>query len=164
MKTPSPLLAATVGILLSSANPASARPPRVSQVPNGAEFGCALCHVSPSGGTDLDVFGEQVLTMGLNGTGATATVNWPAIVDLDADGDGLTNGEEVDDPDGDEIPNGEFEVSDPGDANDPGDPDDTGAPDPVDPGDASGCSTTGAAPALAMGLGLPPLGLYRRRR
>ncbi len=108
-------LIAMVGVLGWSHN-AEARAQRVSQIPNGSTFQCSGCHVSPSGGAELNAFGQQVndtLTM----PGATGKVDWAAVYDMDADGDGASNGAELGDPAGAWVegdPNPEF-VSDPND-------------------------------------------------
>ena len=70
---------------------------RRGQVPNGGQIGCVLCHVDPEGGGRLNVFGQLVEDGYLDG----GNVVWgPALAALDADGDGVTNGEELLDPDG----------------------------------------------------------------
>lgn len=76
---------------LSMMHHASARSYRVTQVPNNT-WGCGLCHQGASGGP-RNPFGLDVGAT-LNG----ADVNWSAICDLDSDGDGYTNGEELGDP------------------------------------------------------------------
>lgn len=75
-----------------------AREYRVNQVPNGTVFRCAMCHINPNGGGANSVFGVQVRTGFLDAIG---NVLWgPALAALDADGDGETNGQELQDPDG----------------------------------------------------------------
>ncbi len=160
LRRPSLFLGAlAVAITLESA--ALARPARVNQIPNGDVFRCLTCHEQSNGGT-RNAFGLQV-EQTLIGSGSTATVDWPAVAPLDADGDGLTNGEELADPDGDGTPGG-GSVSNPGDANDPGEAD----PDPMDTLDtgddepASGCDHTGGTPLGAV-AGAAALLLLRRR-
>ena len=84
-------------VTLIAADSADARRHRPLQVPNGGAIGCALCHVSPSGGGPRNVFGEMVLS----GFLSDGDVVWgPELAALDADGDGATNGEELLDPEG----------------------------------------------------------------
>ncbi|MFA7325320.1 MAG: T9SS type A sorting domain-containing protein [Candidatus Kapaibacterium sp.] len=72
---------------------------RVNQVPNGKKFSCVGCHVSPYGGGERNPFGETV-NDNLSGPASTANVRWDLIFNIDSDGDGFTNGEELQDPDG----------------------------------------------------------------
>ncbi len=65
-----------------------------SSVPNGASFGCALCHLG-AGGTPMNCFGNQVKNSLTSGS-----VDWSSLYDLDADEDQFTNGEELGDPNG----------------------------------------------------------------
>lgn len=75
---------------------ADARPFRVNQYPHGSEFGCAGCHFNPAGGGPRNSFGQDVESTLNNGN-----VDWgPALAGMDSDGDGFTNGEELQDPDG----------------------------------------------------------------
>lgn len=74
----------------------SAKPFRVNQIPNGNVNSCLNCHKSQFGGLPLSSFGSQVLSVGLNGE----NVDWLALYNLDADGDGFTNGQELLDPNG----------------------------------------------------------------
>ena len=68
---------------------------RVSQLPNGSVIGCASCHVSAAGGGARTSFGEQVRTSFL----VDSNVDWgPALAAEDADGDGFSNGHELEDP------------------------------------------------------------------
>lgn len=146
---------------LMTSSPASARSPRVSQIPNGTVFACQTCHTAATGGP-RNAFGLQVEST-LAPPVETAIVDWSAVFDLDADGDGRTNGAELGDPDGDGVPDPEADVTSPADADDP--PNvavDTG---PMDTGmdDEGGCNT-GVAPmsaGLLLGLGLA---VRRRRR
>ena len=72
---------------------------RVSQIPNGSAFQCANCHVSAGGGGARTAFGETVRSGFL--TSPTGNVVWgPDLAAIDSDGDGFTNGEELQDPNG----------------------------------------------------------------
>ena len=94
-----------VALSLGLTSVAEARSQRVDQIPNGDEYSCTTCHLStfPTGPQDAErnAFGEQV-EANLVGSGdmASMEVDWQAVYDLDADGDGYTNGEELGDPDG----------------------------------------------------------------
>lgn len=79
------------GAVIGSGSDAEARSFRVSQTPGGNLYSCGLCHGTP-GRTQ---FGQDVQRTLVGGN-----VNWSAIFDLDSDGDGLTNGEEMGDPNG----------------------------------------------------------------
>lgn len=97
--------------------PADARASRVGQLPNGSSFGCANCHVNSGGGGARNSFGLAIENGFLNGSGFSASVNWNAtIAGQDADGDGVTNGAELGDPDGDGNPDASLTVTNPGDA------------------------------------------------
>ena len=125
---------------------AFARPARTSQIPNGDVSGCANCHVNPAGGGDRNVFGSAVESGFLNGTGASATVNWNAdLAALDSDGDGATNGEELGDPDGDGVPIDGAAVTNPGE------------PAPVDEGAIQVLSFAIAGQELAEDAANPPV-------
>jgi len=156
---------AALGLLVT---PADARPPRVDQIPNGDVHECLNCHPRPNGGGGLNRFGQQV-EQNLIGSGPTATVDWPPLAPLDADSDGLTNGEELADPDGDGVPD-DGPVSNPGDPDDPGDGSEP--TEPTDSGDGGGviappeprgCDSRGGVPAAGLSLGLGLLLLRRRR-
>ncbi len=94
---------------------------RVSELPNGGEFGCANCHVSPGGGGARNDFGIEVGTNFLDPPGSSGHVQWgPALAALDSDGDGVSNGVELQDPDGtwqsgDPAPGDPLLVTNPGD-------------------------------------------------
>jgi len=97
----------------------NARSKRVDQIPNGSKFNCQNCHINEGGGGAKNDFGTQVGNNYLDNGG---DVIWGSeLAGLDADQDGSTNGQELEDPDG------EWEMgdSDPGDQSlvtNPGDP------------------------------------------
>lgn len=76
-------------ILLAASPVARARSFRVAQLPNGFEIGCTSCHEGFGGGP-RNAFGLDVDRTLVNGN-----VDWQAICDLDSDGDGYTNGQEL---------------------------------------------------------------------
>lgn len=71
------------------------RPWRVNQIPNGNKFQCANCHINVGGGGARNPFGQTVEDNLTNGN-----VRWDLIFNIDSDGDGATNGEELQDPNG----------------------------------------------------------------
>lgn len=77
--------------------PADARGFRIPQIPNGDVYGCANCHVSPGGGGARNSFGQQI---GQDFLSDGAVVWGPELAALDADGDGVSNGAELGDPNG----------------------------------------------------------------
>jgi glucose/arabinose dehydrogenase len=88
-------------VFLLAGTQAFARPFRVGQIPNGSIRGCFNCHVSPEAGGPRNAFGQQIEAGFLNPPGPTGAVVWgAALAALDADGDGLTNGTELQDPAG----------------------------------------------------------------
>jgi hypothetical protein len=91
---------------------------RVGQVPNGSKFSCNTCH-NNGGGSARNSFGQAVELI----TGSSNTNFWgPQLASIDSDGDGFTNGEELQDPNGlwnGGDPPGDFSlVTNPGDATD----------------------------------------------
>lgn len=67
---------------------------RVNQIPNGAKFGCTNCHTGFGG--PRNAFGNAVNNGFLDNGG---NVVWgPALAALDSDGDGASNGAELQDP------------------------------------------------------------------
>jgi hypothetical protein len=92
---------------------AEARNFRPARLPNGTVVSCANCHVNPAGGGTRTPFGAAVNTaIG----GATSDVAfWTAAMAMaDADGDGRTNGQELNDPEGDFTTTGTAGVTNPG--------------------------------------------------
>lgn len=88
-------LSLTMLFLISTAT-LEARSFRVAQIPNGGINGCANCHVSSAGGGARTAFGEQVRDDFLDDND---NVIWgPELAALDADGDGFSNGHELQDP------------------------------------------------------------------
>ena len=84
-------------------------PERVTQIPNGNKYQCSNCHVSPGGGGLRTPFGETVNDNLTNGK-----VRWDLIFNIDSDGDGFTNGQELLDPEGQWT----FNTPNPGNPND----------------------------------------------
>jgi uncharacterized protein (TIGR03382 family) len=99
------LRAATVATsllaLLLPTSSVEARTFRSAQIPNGSLLSCNSCHTS-GGGTPLNPFGATVESSFLApGNVGSAAVQWgPALAALDSDGDGVTNGAELGDPEG----------------------------------------------------------------
>jgi len=90
-----------------------ARSFRPGEIPNGFTNTCANCHINPAGGGPRNVFGQEVEVNFLTVPGEEGHVMWgPNLAALDSDGDGKTNGEELQDP------NGLWNIGDPP----PGDP------------------------------------------
>lgn len=100
----------TLGIV--SVPRVDARPFRPGQMPNGSVLSCANCHVNPAGGGTRTPFGNAVFAIV---GGPSSTPFWsPTLAALDSDGDGLTNGQELGDPDGNGVPTAGVPVSNPG--------------------------------------------------
>ncbi len=105
----------TASSLLLAAGPASAKRQDQSNIPNGATAGCLACHVNPTGRGDVTAFYTDY---------RQARKTWSqALARLDSDGDGFTNGQELQDPDGawrrgDPQPGDPAAVSNPGNADD----------------------------------------------
>lgn len=87
---------ATVTLCMAlNVDDASARRAYLSGVPNTDMVGsCGTCHVAPGGSGPRNAFGLDVQA-NLDGG-----PDWGAVYDIDSDGDGFTNGEELCDADG----------------------------------------------------------------
>ena len=86
----SPWLMIVAAVCLTAApQRAEARANYPALIPN--DFDCLTCHTSSAGGGGRNSFGAD---FGANGR------TWAAVFDLDSDGDGFTNGEELGDPEG----------------------------------------------------------------
>ncbi len=98
----------TAGMIGWMFGQAGARPLRFNQIPNGGINRCSNCHFNPMGGGGRNAFGQTIEKSFLvppatpaNATIDLFTVNWgPDLAKLDSDGDGVTNGQELGDPDG----------------------------------------------------------------
>ena len=111
------LLAIPIIALMGWGGQVDARPIRVGQLPNGKKFGCASCHVDSSGGGALTPFGDDINRNYLTQSGSRGVVQWnAALAMLDSDGDGVSNGQELGDPDGDRVIDPSIEVTNPGDS------------------------------------------------
>ena len=97
-------------------------------LPNGHVKSCSNCHFNPGGGGRRNPFGlavEELVTPG------GMQVFWgPALAALDSDGDGVSNGEELGDPEGQWV-EGDPAPGDPARVTNPGDPDDLPEPAPA---------------------------------
>ncbi|MEE9431042.1 MAG: T9SS type A sorting domain-containing protein [Melioribacteraceae bacterium] len=100
---------------------------RVSQVPYGAKFSCNTCHTN-GGGTPRNPFGTEIENNFLTVAGSAGDVTWNAsLAALDSDGDGFSNGQELQDPNGTWVKGSAL----PGDANAVTDPSDPNSHPPV---------------------------------
>lgn len=86
-----------VSVLLFSiiSTPLLSKEQWVKEIPNGLINQCSNCHISSAGGGSRNVFGKAV-----ENTLSKGKVRWDLIFNLDSDGDGFTNGEELQDADG----------------------------------------------------------------
>ncbi len=72
---------------------------RVQQIPNGSINTCRNCHMSEFGGDARNNFGKLVENRFLTSRNINGDVQWgPLLASLDADNDGATNGQELQDP------------------------------------------------------------------
>ncbi|MCZ7556913.1 MAG: T9SS type A sorting domain-containing protein [Bacteroidia bacterium] len=95
---------------------------RENQVPHGTVKSCLTCHVVPGG--DRNAFGREIQRNFLTVSGAAGSVKWgPELAQLDSDGDGFTNGQELQDPTGSWTP-GQAQPGDRSLVTNPGDPTD----------------------------------------
>ncbi len=93
---------------------------RVQMVPYGSKYSCNTCHTN-GGGTSRNSFGLDVEARVT--PGGNETFWGPDLAALDSDGDGFTNGEELQDPNGEWV-QGNADPGDPNAVTHPGDPDD----------------------------------------
>ena len=82
-----------ISLFFSFVIESQSRVQRVNQIPNGNKFQCSSCHVNPGGGGLRTPFGETV-----NDNLTSGKVRWDLIFNIDSDGDGFSNGEELQDP------------------------------------------------------------------
>lgn len=108
MKTTIQILILTLALV---ATQVEARSNRMSQVPNARSFGCNVCHTT-GGGTPRNSFGLTVEGLFL----LQGSVQWGTeLANIDSDGDGFTNGQELGDPEGTGTAVDGAETSHPGD-------------------------------------------------
>ena len=96
-----------------------ARSFRVDKIPNGSINTCSNCHIDPNGGGTRNAFGKEV-EKHVTPNGTQDFWN-QTLASLDSDGDGFTNGEELQDPTGSWRP-GQSAPGDPSMVTNPGDP------------------------------------------
>jgi len=107
-------------LILSAVSISIARDKRVNQIPNGSRFSCLNCHTGVGG--PRNAFGLMIASGYLSAAGSAGDVLWAnALALLDADGDGFSNGTELQDPDGvwrtgDANPGASSLVTNPGDS------------------------------------------------
>lgn len=105
-----------LSVLLFS-NMSNSRSFRINQIPNGTIKRCINCHKGVLGGDARNPFGKEVENNFLQND----NVVWNAeLAGIDSDGDGFTNGEELQDPlgtwkSGDPAPGDPDNISNPGD-------------------------------------------------
>jgi hypothetical protein len=114
----------TFSVLIALTAMVLARPHRPNQVPNGTKISCLTCHAvqNPSPGNGpRNPFGQEVEFNFLDMPGSEGNVEWgPDLASIDSDGDGVTNGEELGDPDGlwsigESNPGNSADITNPGD-------------------------------------------------
>lgn len=153
MRTTSTLgLAALLGATML-AGTARAQPDYVTYIPNGLVNDCENCH--PGGNTQaLNGFGQASSDQ----VGKPSTQWWPALIDLDSDGDGQTNGQELGDPCGDWLigldPPRTTAIANPGDpASKSADPDNPSCDGGGGAGGAPGTGGASTGPGPTTGAG-----------
>lgn len=162
LNTIRPLLTASLSLAILLPSEADARPFRVEDIPN-APSSCNTCHTN-GGNSPRNTFGQQV-AQNLTGTPVNeARVDWDTLCGLDADGDGVSNGIELGDPDCMWMP-GETAgaaLSNPADAASAPEP----AQMPAPTTDEGGCTATGTNGGATSAAWLLALGVWvtRRRR
>ncbi len=114
------LIFAALIVLLIISITVTSRDFRVQRIPNGNIFSCQNCHFSQFGGDERNAFGNAVNQ--LVTPGGQQNFWGPALAALDSDGDGFTNGEELQDPNGtwqpgQPLPGNPSLVTNPGDPN-----------------------------------------------
>jgi hypothetical protein len=87
------------GFILSVIPYCPARSKRPNQIPNGSKFSCLNCHLGQGG--PRNAFGSMIETGHLTVPGINGDVKWDStLARLEADGDGFTNGVELQDSNG----------------------------------------------------------------
>lgn len=110
-----------LGLLIGFSQDGGAREFRPGFLPNGFQNACINCHTSPAGGGPRNPFGQAVEA--LVTPGGMQQFWGPALAAMDSDGDGFTNGQELQDPagawrPGDPAPGDASLVTNPGNPND----------------------------------------------
>ncbi len=92
---------------------------RVEKIPNGNKFMCGNCHLNPGGGGARNAFGKAVEARVTPGGFQDF---WDSqLASIDSDGDGFSNGVELQDPEGKWRP-GQPNPGNPSEVSNPGDP------------------------------------------
>lgn len=142
------MLAGALGLCLTPS--LAARPPYVAQIPFGRVNACANCHVNPQGGGARNPFGQAF--------SAANRVWTPELAAADSDGDGASNGIELQEPTGLWAP-GAPETGQPGAVTRPGDPSSLPAAAPALPA-ASPVRLAGVIAAPASPGGEQIIGIF----
>ncbi len=116
-------------VLIVSSTILLSRSFRVQKIPNGNKSACANCHVDPNGGGTRNDFGVAVEA--LVTPGGTQDFWSEQLASLDSDGDGFSNGVELQDPNGTWRP-GQPNPGDNSLVTNPGDPNSKPNPTSVD--------------------------------
>ena len=86
------LLASLTAAALLVTLPALAQPDFMMSIPNGFAHACSTCHDTPVPAAEWNAFGTDIKDTLVDGK-----PDWASVCEIDSDGDGATNGEELGD-------------------------------------------------------------------